>query len=541
MSTTTERVSMENLQGSTLGRYQLEALLGRGNRASVYQARPQDGGPNVAVRVFDRELSAEPQFAARFLQHAGKLSAIRHPHLVPVIDHGQDEGRAFLVRPYVSGATFRQMLGTPLSVSEALRVLRPIAAALDHAHDKGLVHGDVKPGNILLTRSGEIALADLGIAELLPRGNSLLMAATGRSYGTPEYLAPEQAHALTLDGRTDQYALGIILYEALVGRPPFRAERPADTPRAIAARHITVPPPSPRAQNPTISVAVERVMLRALDKDPQRRFISCLAFLAALAEAAPADTGPIGILALPDVVSALLTPEVATDSLATTGVETAPLPVDASAGTILLPALPEEPTPEQTKGGTLEQLAARHATELRTLSAGYEAQIAAQTATLREQEAAIAALTRQLSEARDRQDQLIAELAIVADERDALRAQRRQSGPISAPLTPPAEEEAEEIARISVLDPQLYGLPRGASFALRQGTPLGRHPDSAILLDDAFVSAHHAQISHEADGWWITDLGTKNGTFVNGAPIKAPTRLKTGDVLRFGRVRASFA
>ena len=106
---------------------------------------------------------------------------------------------------------------------------------------------------------------------------------------------------------------------------------------------------------------------------------------------------------------------------------------------------------------------------------------------------------------------------------------------------PPEEEEAEEVARISVLDPQLYGLPRGASFALRQGTTIGRHPDSAILLDDAFVSAHHAQISHEADGWWITDLGTKNGTFVNGAPIKAPTRLKTGDVLRFGRVRASFA
>ena len=142
------------------------------------------------------------------------------------------------------------------------------------------------------------------------------MAATGRSYGTPEYLAPEQAHALALDGRTDQYALGIILYEALVGRPPFRAERPADTPRAIAARHITAPPPSPRALNPTISAAVERVMLRALDKDPQRRYISCLTFLAAIAEAAPADTGPIGILALPDVVSALLTPEVDTDSLA---------------------------------------------------------------------------------------------------------------------------------------------------------------------------------------------------------------------------------
>jgi serine/threonine protein kinase len=539
--TTRERVSMENLQGTTLGQYELGALLGRGNRASVYRATPVGGGPTVSVRVFDPELTAEPQFAERFRRHAGKLRAVRHPHLVAVIDHDEQDGRAFLVRPYVSGSTFRQMLGTPIPLAEALRVLRPIAAALDHAHEKGLIHGDVKPGNILLTRTGEIALADLGIAELLPRGNSLLMAATGKSYGTPEYLSPEQAHALALDGRTDQYALAIILYEALVGRPPFRAERPADTPRAIAARHITAPPPNPHSLNPDVSLAVERVLLRALDKDPQRRYASCLAFLAAIAEAAPADTGPIGILALPDAVGALFTPEVTTDALPTAENDTAPLPVDPHAGTILLPALPAEAPPPAGDSDTLDKLATRHAAELRQLSASYEAQIAAQTATLRDQEANIAALTRQLAEARDRQDQLIAELAIVAHERDTLRARRRQSGPISAPLSIAEEGEAEGDARISVLDSQLYGLPRGASFSLRPGTTIGRHPDSAILLDDAFVSAHHAQVSHEDDAWWITDLGTKNGTFVNGTPIKAPTRLKTGDVLRFGRVRASFA
>jgi hypothetical protein len=542
MTSTTERVSMENLQGTTLGHYQLESLLGRGNRASVYQATPLGGGPAVSVRVFDPELSAEPQFAERFKQHAGQLRAVRHPHLVPVIDHDQQDGRAFLVRPYVSGTTLRQMLGNPLALSEVLRVLRPIAAALDHAHEKGLVHGDVKPGNILLTRTGEVALADLGIAELLPRGNSLLMAATGRSYGTPEYLSPEQAHALALDGRTDQYALGIIVYEALVGRPPFRAERPNDTPRAIAARHITAPPPSPRGLNPDITPAVERVLLRALDKDPQRRFPSCLTFLAALAEAAPADTGPIGILALPEVVGALFTPEVSTDALPATEASTAPLPVDQNVGTVLLPALPdEEPATAPDEGDQLEKLAARHADELRQLTASYEAQLAEQTTLLREQGATIAALTRQLVEARDRQDQLIAELAIIGHERDALRARRRQAGPISGPLPTPTEGESDGQARISILDPQLYGLPRGANFALRPGAMVGRHPDSEILLDDAFVSAHHAEITRNDDGWWITDLDTKNGTFVNGTPIKAPTRLKTGDVLRFGRVRASFA
>jgi hypothetical protein len=365
------------------------------------------------------------------------------------------------------------MLGSPIPLSEALRVLRPIAAALD--------------------------------------------------------------------GRTDQYALGVILYEALVGRPPFRAERQSDTPRAIAARHITAPPPSPRSLNPDISLAVERVLLRALDKDPQRRYPSCLTFLTAIAEAAPANTGPIGILALPEVVGALFTPAVTTDSLPSTGTDTAPLPVDANAGTILLPALPAEEPPAAADGNSLEKLAARHAAELRTLTATYEAQLLAQTATLREQEANIAALTRQLAEARDRQDQLIAELAIVGHERDALRARRRQSGPISGPLPIPAEGEEGGEARLSILDPQLYGLPRGASFMLRPGATIGRHPDCAVLIDDAFVSAHHAQFSCEDDGWWITDLNTKNGTFVNGSPIKAPTRLKTGDVLRLGRVRASFA
>lgn len=533
---------MENLQGATLGRYHLDALLGRGNRASVYQATSLDSGQTVAMRVFDREMSAEPQFAARFRQQAGKLAAIRHPHLVPVIDHDHQDGRAFLVRPYVSGATFRQMLGTPLTLAEALRVLRPIAAALDHAHDKGFVHGDVKPGNILLTRGGDIALADLGIAELLPRGNSLLMAATGRSYGTPEYLSPEQAHALALDGRTDQYALGIILYEALVGRPPFRAERPTDTPRAIAARHITAPPPSPRGLNPAITPGMERVLLRALDKDPQRRYFSCLTFLAALTEAAPAVTGPIGILALPDVVSALIAPEVITDSLPAVKVETAPLPVDQEAVTVLLPSLPDEPVPAPpTESGALKQLAARHAEEMQVLKANYEAQLAQQAATLQEQEAAIAAFTRQLAEAREREDKLIAELAVTGHELDTLRAERRQSLLAVSPLDPTEDGYDPDAARLAVLDPHLYGLPRDASFALRQGTTIGRHPDSVIMLDDAFVSAHHAQISREDDGWWITDLSTKNGTFVNGAPIKAPTRLKRGDVLRFGRVRASFA
>jgi len=334
---------VETVQGTTLGRYRLGALLGRGNRASVYQATLHSGGPLTAIRIFDRELSKEAEFAQRFRQRAGALAAVRHPHLVPIIDHDEYEGQAFLVRPYVAGGTLRR-LAKPLPLGEALALLRPIAAALDHAHAQGIVHGDVKPGNILLPRTGEALLADLGIAQLLPRGNSLLMAATGRSYGTPEYLSPEQAHALALDGRTDQYSLGVVLYEALVGRPPFRAEHPDDTPRTIAARHITAAPPSPRSLNPALAPAVERVLLRVLDKDPARRFSSCVAFITALAEA-----DPVASLLMPIPLAHAEEPaRPATESL-----------LDSAVSAILSG---DGLVPEESEDALLDRLAAQHAT-----------------------------------------------------------------------------------------------------------------------------------------------------------------------------------
>ena len=541
---------MENLQGTTLGRYQLDALLGRGNRASVYQAQPIGGGVAVAVRVFDRDLTAEPQFTERFHRHAGALAAVRHQHLLPVIDHAEQDGLAYLVRPYFAGGALRRLLGSPMPLPEVLRLMRPIADALDHAHAEGFVHGDVKPGNILLPRAGEVLLADLGIAQLLPRGNSLLMAATGRSYGTPEYLSPEQAHALTLDGQTDQYALGIIIYEALVGRPPFRAESPKDTPRTIAARHITAPPPKPRQLNPSIHPAVESALLRALDKDPQRRFPSCLAFISALAVADPLDTTPVGVLALPEVVSVLTPVEpagrdflIASDTapfqLEVDTASLTPEPGSVGLGTILLPARNVESGPlEEVGGDPLERLAAHHAAELQVLTEYYENQMAVRAATLRDQENTIATLSRQLADAKEKQEQLVAEIGALRREREELKVGKRSTRP--APSTTATPAGARVSGQLALLDPHLYDLPSGTTFALNPGATVGRHPDSAILLDDAFVSSHHARFMRESDGWWLTDLGTKNGTFVNGAAIHAPTRLNPGDVLRFGRVRASF-
>src|SRR3954452_16365938 len=209
--TATESFTMDRLQGKTLGGYRLDTLLGRGNRASVYQATPLAGGPAVSIRAFDRSLNADIGFTERFRRLADTLRAVKHPNLLPVIECAEHDGQAFIVRPYVTGSAFRRQLGTSLPLGEVVRLLRPVAMALDYAHQQGIIHGDVKPGNILIARNGQVLLVDLGIAQLLPRGSSLLMAATGRYYGTPEYLSPEQAHGLALDEQTDEYALGIIL------------------------------------------------------------------------------------------------------------------------------------------------------------------------------------------------------------------------------------------------------------------------------------------------------------------------------------------
>lgn len=521
-------MSAEAVQETRLGRYRLGTLLGRGNRASVYRATLEGGGPQVTIRVFDRELSGEAEFTDRFRRRAGGLAAIRHPHLLPVVDFGEYEGQAFLVRPFVAGSTLRQKLGAPLPLETVLALLRPIAAGLDHAHQQGFVHGDVKPGHILLPRSGEVFLADLGIAELLPRGNSLLMAATGRSYGTPEYLSPEQAHALALDGRMDQYALGVIAYEALVGRPPFRAERPGDTPRVIAARHITAPPPSPRGLNPAISAAAERVLLQVLDKDPARRFPACLDFLAELTATEPAAAGRVITGPMPPPPPASFPTPPPSDVLPFA------LPTDPDDEVDTGVLAPEALAASEPEDLALDRLAAHHAAELRAITASYEAQLAAHSAALRDQEATIAALTRQLEEAREERLRLVAELGAMAQERESLQA---GDAPDDASDLPEAEEA---VGQIVLLEPHLYNLPRNARYTLRGDGTVGRHPDSAVLIDEAYVSAHHAQLIHEPDGWWITDLGTKNGTYVNGTRIAEPTRLHPGDALRFGRVRAKF-
>jgi serine/threonine protein kinase len=268
--------------GQILGRYRLEALLGQGASAAVYRASNPTTNELVALRVMAQGAVADPLFSARFQHAAAAAAALRHPHILPILDFGEDRNVAYIVRPYASAGSFRSQLGTPLPLDMVIRLLQPIAEALDYAHANGVVHGDLKPGNLLLAAPDHLLLADLGTAHALAANNNLIASALGRHGGTPEYLAPEQALGLPPDGRTDLYALAIIVYEALTGRPPFQAEEPGDTARVILRRHLDTAPPPPGALNPSISPAVEAAVLRALAKDPSERFSCGGDFFAAL-------------------------------------------------------------------------------------------------------------------------------------------------------------------------------------------------------------------------------------------------------------------
>ena len=280
---------MEQLVGNTLGRYRIERLLGRGGMAWVYQAHDPAFARTVAVKVLSPKLADEPQYVERFLREARSMARLQHPHILPVYDVGEQNGTAYLVMLYVDSGSLHERLvatrqGNRLSLRELLGIVRPIADALDYAHRYGVIHRDVKPQNILLTAQQYPFLTDFGIAKIIDSteatGGSLTHA--NAVIGTPEYMSPEQGQGMPLDGRSDLYALGVILYEVFTGRTPFRSQTPGETPLAIMMRHITTPPPAPRSLNPQLPPAMEAVLLRALAKQPDDRYPSGAALLDAL-------------------------------------------------------------------------------------------------------------------------------------------------------------------------------------------------------------------------------------------------------------------
>ncbi|MBK7317916.1 bifunctional serine/threonine-protein kinase/formylglycine-generating enzyme family protein [Candidatus Villigracilis affinis] len=276
---------MQNIIGQSLGRYQILEQLGEGGMATVYKAYDTRLDRYVAIKVIRNDLFGPTlleRMLKRFEREAKALAKLSHPNIVKVLDYGEHNGAPYLVLEYLPGGTLKgQVMGKPIPWQEAVRLLLPIAGALDYAHEQKIIHRDVKPANILLTEKGQPMLSDFGIAKILEMKEEFTLTGSGTGIGTPEYMAPEQGMGREVDARTDIYSLGIVLYELVTGRKPYTA----DTPMAVVLKHMTDPLPRPRQYIADLPDIVERVLLKALAKDPQDRYSKISEFADALENA----------------------------------------------------------------------------------------------------------------------------------------------------------------------------------------------------------------------------------------------------------------
>ncbi len=275
-----------DLQAALADRYRIERPLGRGGMATVYYAHDLRHDRPVALKVFHPELA--PALGERFVQEVRVAAKLSHPHILTVHDSGEAAGLLWYTMPVVDGESLRQRLDREgqLPVSDAVRIARTVAEALEYAHAHGIVHRDIKPENILLF-AGEPMVADFGIALALDRAGEARLTQTGFSLGTPVYMSPEQACAAPhLDGRTDIYSLGCVLYEMLAGEPPFTGP----TPQAIVAKRLSQPPP-PIGTVREVPEALDRAIQTALARNPADRFMTAGEFAGAIAEGAAAPLG----------------------------------------------------------------------------------------------------------------------------------------------------------------------------------------------------------------------------------------------------------
>ena len=250
------------------GRYVIQRLLGRGGMGEVYEAVDQRLKRQVAVKLLRENLSSEPGFVQRFREEAQTAGRLSHPNVVTVYDDGIDEGQPFIVMEHVRGRSLQQALASGgLTEQRALEVCAEAAAALQAAHDAGLIHRDIKPGNILLAEDGTVKVTDFGIAAVADSTDNVTQ--TAAILGTAAYLSPEQAQGHHVDPRSDVYQLGVVLYELLTGQQPFQG----DSPVTVAYRHVQEQPTSPRAVA-DVSAGAEAVVLRAMAKNPANRYQS---------------------------------------------------------------------------------------------------------------------------------------------------------------------------------------------------------------------------------------------------------------------------
>lgn len=276
------------VSGAVANRYAVSAQIGRGGMATVWRAHDTVLERDVALKRLRPSLMDDAESAERFRREAETVARLTHPGLVRLLDRGEDEEGPFLVMELVDGEDLKARIRREgaLDPHEAARICAEVARALDHAHRHGIVHRDIKSQNVLLSGDGHAKLTDFGIARLMETHADAGLTRTGMLVGSSDYLAPEQAEGRPVDGRTDVYSLGIVLWECLTGRLPF----PGESFLAIAMRHVTDPLPDPRDVVPGIPAHLAACALRAGAKNPAHRFADANRFAHALEEPDSGDT-----------------------------------------------------------------------------------------------------------------------------------------------------------------------------------------------------------------------------------------------------------
>ncbi|RXZ71458.1 Stk1 family PASTA domain-containing Ser/Thr kinase [Agromyces albus] len=267
------------------GRYRVGALIGRGGMSDVHVGSDTRLGRQVAIKLLKPQLATDPAFRMRFRQEAQSAARMAHPTIVRVFDAGeetvvdaagQEVQLPFIVMEFVEGRLLKEIIHDgPLEAAAAVRVIDGVLTALEYSHRAGVVHRDIKPGNIMITTTGQVKVMDFGIARAVSDG-STTVAQTTAILGTASYFSPEQAKGEIVDARTDLYSTGVVLFEMLTGRPPFRG----DTPVAVAYQHVSERPVKPSVINPKVSPALDAVVLHALTKDRAQRYQSAAEFRA---------------------------------------------------------------------------------------------------------------------------------------------------------------------------------------------------------------------------------------------------------------------
>jgi len=280
------------------GRYEIGTLIGRGGMSDVYLAKDAKLGRTVAIKLLKSGLAGDPVFRSRFRHEAQAAARMAHPTIVRVFDAGEEITRdatgdetvvPFIVMEHVEGRLLREIIDEgPLPVSEAARIAEGILTALEYSHRAGVVHRDIKPGNVMVTPTGQVKVMDFGIARAIS-DSAATVAQTSSILGTAQYFSPEQARGETVDARTDLYATGVVLFEMLTGRPLFEAESAV----AVAYQHVSEVPVAPSSVAPQVPAAMDAVVLHALAKDRFARFQSASEFRADIVAAASGIAVPL--------------------------------------------------------------------------------------------------------------------------------------------------------------------------------------------------------------------------------------------------------